>query len=103
MLVYPILCKFLQTYPGITQDNLVADAARRVPVRRAPVIMSVPVPAAILISCTPSPSLRQSGDLPTRVAAGRRAPLIQVLKLPGPARPFAAHAYKARNGVHWPA
>ena len=33
MLVYPILCKFLQTYPGITQDNLVADAARRVPVR----------------------------------------------------------------------
>ena len=33
MLGYPILCKFLQKYPGITQDNLVADAARRVLVR----------------------------------------------------------------------
>ena len=43
-----MLCKFLQTSTGITQDNLVADAARRMPA-----------------SATPSPSLLQSGDMPT--------------------------------------
>ena len=47
-----MLCKFLQTYTGITQDNRVAEAA------------PVPVPAAMLISLTPSPQL-QSGDMPT--------------------------------------
>ena len=43
----------LQTYTAITQDNWVANAA--------------PVPAAMLISLTPSPqtSLLQSGDMPT--------------------------------------
>ena len=49
-----MLCEFLQPYTGITQDNRVADA-----------ITSAPVPAAMLISHTPSPSLRQSGDMPT--------------------------------------
>ena len=48
---YPKLCKCLQSYTGITQDNLVADAACRV--------------LALLISSTPCPSLLQAGNLPT--------------------------------------
>ena len=62
MLGYPELCRCLQTYTGITQDNsTVADAA-------PPAITSASVPAAMLISSTvstPSPSLQQSGDMPT--------------------------------------
>ena len=64
-------------------------------------ITFAPVPAAMLISRTPSPSLRQSGDmLPTWVAAAHRVP-YRCWDSPG--LPFAAHDYKARNGVHWPA
>ena len=51
MLGYAMLCKFLLTYTGIIQDNRVADAT--------------PLPAAMLISSTLSPSLLQSGDMPT--------------------------------------
>ena len=51
MLGYPELCKFLQTFTGITQHHQVADAAYQV--------------QALLISLTPSPSLLQSGNLPT--------------------------------------
>ena len=43
--------KLVQTYTGITQDNQVANATRWV--------------QALLISSTPSPSLLQSGNLPT--------------------------------------
>ena len=53
-----MICKCLQTYTGITKDNLVADAA-------PPAITSATVPAAMLISSTPSPSLWQSGYMPT--------------------------------------
>ena len=65
---------------------------------------AAPVPAAMLISLTPSPSLLQSGDMPTTVTAARSVP-YRCWNSPGPALPFAAHwhAYKARNGVNLPA
>ena len=67
----------------ITQDN-------------QQVITSAPVPAAMLISSTPSrasPSLLQSGDMPTWIAAGRRVP-YRCWNWPGPTRLFAAQHTK---------
>ena len=62
MLGYPKFCKCLQAYTGITQDN----RAKGLPAVQAQLATtSAPVPAAMLISLTPSPSLLQSGDMPT--------------------------------------
>ena len=62
-----MLCKFLQTCSGKTQDNRVANAACQVPALAAP-----------------SPSLRQSGDMPTWVAVALSAP-YSCWKAPSPA------------------
>ena len=62
MLGYSKFCKCLQAYTSITQDNL----AKGLPAAPAPLaITSAPVPAAMLISHAPSPSLLQSGDMRT--------------------------------------
>ena len=53
-------------------------------------------------SATPSPSLRQSGDMPTWVAAARSVP-YSCWKAPSPAVRSQGHAHKAWNGVHRPA
>ena len=99
MLEYPKFCKCLQLYTVITQDDL----AEGLPAAPAlPAITSTPVPAAMLISHTPSPSLLQSGDMHTWIAVACCVP-YRCWNSPWPASRFAAHAYKARNGVHLPA
>ena len=74
-----MLCTFLQKYTGITQDNRVADAARWVPA-----------------SATPSPSLWQS-HTPVSLLSSACHKAVEKR----PALPFAADAYKSRNGMHW--
>ena len=71
MLGYPKFCKCLHLYTGITQGDL-AEGQPAAPA--PPAITSAPVPAAMLISCTPSPSLWQSGDMPTWIAAAYCVP-----------------------------